>query len=500
MRARSLAFVALLALPALAGCVSQSVQPQGLVPGPLGGLLPPAQTLCHALANGTACNYIMTPQPERQGNEVTIAVSRKDPLNVVGGAKDYTPDSAGQCVWDGVYATHDGGKTWDAKNVPGSPWVLLSPNASSFAPNLLTQYWCLTDPSYAFGPDGTLYAGVMAYQGDPVTASKIGDGTLPTGGINDFAFNRVTQAIAISHDGGTTIDAITAVDSGTFPATFHDREWVAASRSGNVYDTWTTGALEGNLLYRSTDGGKSFQGPVFLDGLPQPLGDPNAPGGMYVATGPKDEVAVSGCSQQGPKVAVSTDGGQTFTPWTLVAKAEDKGMTAPFRAGMVCMLAMDDSDGPFSKSIYVVWSDTRNGDRDVYLSLSRDLGTTWSDAVRVNQGQDKADQFFPAIAVNPNGVVDVAFYDRQYSNNTLNDVSFTYSRDGGKTWAPESRVTERSSDPKYSHHQSGAVFIGDYMDIDSSVDCAWPVWVDTSVHPKADVMTSCVQRPGTVQP
>ena len=46
--------------------------------------------------------------------------------------------------------------------------------------------------------------------------------------------------------------------------------------------------------------------------------------------------------------------------------------------------------------------------------------------------------------------------------------------------------------------QNGNVFIGDYIDIDSSDACAWPVWVDTSLNQKADVMTSCVQRPGDV--
>jgi Neuraminidase (sialidase) len=157
---------------------------------------------------------------------------------------------------------------------------------------------------------------------------------------------------------------------------------------------------------------------------------------------------------------------------------------------------MDASDGPFSKSIYVVWSDTRNGDRDIYFTSSRDLGKTWAPATRINQDDSKADQFFPAISVSPHGVVDVAFYDRQYSNNTFNDLSFVTSADGGTTWAKEIRVTERSSDPQYSHHQNGNVFIGDYMDIDSSDACAWPVWVDTSLHQKADVMTTCVERAG----
>jgi hypothetical protein len=492
----ALVLVALLAAPALAGCLGPSTQPLARDLPALQALLAPAKPRCHvAEAAGPVCNYLMTVSPaERQGNEVTIAVNRKDPMNVVGGAKDYTPEYAGECVWDGVYDTRDGGATFEAHNVPGSPWQLLA-NPSAFEPNILSQYWCLTDPSYAFGPDGTFYAAVMAYQGDPVTGSKVGRGVVPPGGLNDWAFNRVTQAVAVSHDGGRTFDTITAVDSGSFPLNFHDREWIAVGRNNVVYDAWTTGFAEGNMLYRSRDEGKTFEGPVFLDG-PAGLTPDRTPGGLYVATGPGDEVAVSGCSGEGPMVAVSQDAGASFSAWMLAAKADDQGMDSAFRSGMVCMLAMDDSDGPFSKSMYLVWSDTRNGDRDIYLASSRDLGRTWSDAVKVSQDTSNADQFFPAVAVNPDGVVDVAYYDRQHSGNQLNDVSFTYSLDGGATWAPEVRVTERSSDPQYSHHQNGNVFIGDYMDIDSSAACAWPVWVDTSLAQKADVMTACLTRPG----
>src|SRR5439155_22885721 len=115
----------------------------------------------------------MTPTDRRQGNEVTIAVNPQDPRQVVGGAKDYFPTDAGQCVWDGVYVSHDGGKTaFHDRSFDGSPWRLQS-DPTSFKPNYASQYWCTTDPVAYYSADGkAFYYLLMAYQGDPVTASK----------------------------------------------------------------------------------------------------------------------------------------------------------------------------------------------------------------------------------------------------------------------------------------------------------------------------------------
>lgn len=487
----------------LAGCLApqEEVQQESI---PLPTLLPEARLACPQ----DVCNFLATIEPERQGNEVTIAVNPLDPNNVVAGAKDYFPRDAGQCVWDGVYHTKDGAR-FASDNIPGSPWRLIT-EPGSFEPNVLSQYWCATDPVVAFGPDGTLYYSILAYQGDPVTASKVGKDQLGTG-VNDFAFNRVSMAVAISRDGGASFDEIVVVDSGSFPVNFHDRQWIEVDqRSGNVYLAWTTIVVPGNMFYRSRDGGMTWDMPVLLNNPPTAL---HGPGGMYVATGPGGEVVVSGCGGDGPMLTVSTDEGSTFSGWELFAEGRDEGMEAEFRSGMVCMLAMDDSDGPYSGGLYMVWSDTRNGNRDIYFKAahvgeepgqSADTlrhGTAMSEPVRLNDDSGTADQFFPAISVNPNGVIDVVWYDRRNdAENRLLDIYHTYSLDGGATWSPNFRVTELSSDPVHSLHQGGFTFIGDYIDLDSSAECAWPVWVDTRAE-KADVMTACVKRPaGPVVP
>ena len=54
-------------------------------------------------------------------------------------------------------------------------------------------------------------------------------------------------------------------------------------------------------------------------------------------------------------------------------------------------------------------------------------------------------------------------------------------------------MTDVPTDPTKSHHQNGMVFIGDYIDIDSSDGAAHPVWVDTR-NGVADVFTATLLR------
>ena len=55
----------------------------------------------------------------RDNNEPTIAINPNDQLTMVAGSNDYnTPQSD---AWPGYYTTHDGGRTWTEKLIPGYP-------------------------------------------------------------------------------------------------------------------------------------------------------------------------------------------------------------------------------------------------------------------------------------------------------------------------------------------------------------------------------------------
>ena len=120
-------------------------------------------------------------------------------------------------------------------------------------------------------------------------------------------------------------------------------------------------------------------------------------------------------------------------------------------------------------------------------------GNTWTDPIRVNDDPDNstADQFFPWVAVSPLGDIHIVYYDkRDDPNNYLLDIYYTHSKNGtffDKNW----KITTNSSDPSYSYHQSGNVFIGDYIGIDASESNAYAIWTDTRKG-EADAYTAVI--------
>lgn len=491
-----------------AGCVTV---PQAADVDPLSTSPSGAALACFA----DVCNFEAT-TVNTEGNEVTIAVNPVDPLNIVAGAKDYSPWTAGDCVWDGIYVTKDGGKTWMNHHVPGSPHLLVAGNTSGWEATYASQFWCTTDPVVAFGPDGTCYYSLMAYQADPVTSSKTGEGVFPQGALNDWAFNRAAQVVAVSTDGCETFAYMTPIFDGTYPVNFHDKQWIEVGADGTVHVAWLSFFVPGNQYFRSTDQGRTWEGPIVLGTWAESLSGVDAPGApagqgtiITVGNGGKD-VYVSWNAGAGIFVATSHDGGASFEEAKLAVETQDEGMEADYRSGGMPFIvagvapatpsrdqghgADDNESSPYHGYVYLAWQDTRDGDRDIFVATSEDGGATWLEPVKVSDAPAGTDQFFPAMSVGPDGILDVVFYDRRDDPDaTLLHLYYTFSADGGKTWSANARVTDVATDPANSHHQNGMVFIGDYIDMDSSLGAAHPVWVDTR-HGVADVFTATLLR------
>jgi hypothetical protein len=476
--------------------------------------------------DGNRCNQEMTPDDGRQGNEVTIAVNPTNPKNIVGGAKDYYPPDAGECVWDGVYVTHDGGATtYEDRSFDGSPWRLLQ-DPSSFRPNYASQFWCTTDPVAYFNTAGTFYYLLMAYQADRVTGSKTCENVCPLGALNDWAFNRATQIVAVSDDGGDTFHTFTPVLEGTFPVNFHDKGWIAASYDGTIHVMWLSVVAGGNLYFRSTDGGQTY--PVTDMEVLATFGL-GAGQGSFVEVGTKDEVYAIWTAGGSVVMRRSLDKGATWDEARDVIDITSRNMPGlsprdRVRGGFPALASDRFADSPYADNLYVAWTDGRYGDAtDILFSASTDKGETWSEPIVLNDDflpNGTVDpnnwQFFATVSVSPLGVIDVSWVDtRETGRGVLLpdnggtpglvgqdhhklDQYHTYSLDGGKTWSKNFRVRDIEDngwDPQFCHHQNGMIFIGDYNDIDSSYGAAHPVWPDTRSGDHCDVYTAIVQRP-----
>ncbi|MGH9159578.1 MAG: sialidase family protein [Vicinamibacteraceae bacterium] len=105
-----------------------------------------------------------------------------------------------------------------------------------------------------------------------------------------------------------------------------------------------------------------------------------------------------------------------------------------------------------------MWSDTRDvvppdtprGGMNILFASSDDGGRTWTEPIVVNDDHPSPDapppkHFQPTLAVNRDGVVGVAWYDRRDAADNLGwSVRFTSSLDGGQTFLPSVVVAERA--------------------------------------------------------
>jgi len=214
----------------------------------------------------------------------------------------------------------------------------------------------------------------------------------------------------------------------------------ASPHRGNLYMAWIEWQLEQSIILftRSTDGGQTWAPPMRIStkaGLPRddngavvgPIGTIAPDGTMYVVWNEGFNITL----------AVSTDGGRSFAPSHPVFD-----VAAPYFGGAVSIPGVSRAMGfpqvgvdPKNGTLYVVWSDFRNGDVDVFISRSTDRGATWTPAQRVSDDpvHDGADQFLQWMAVDPgDGSVNVQFYDRRDDPaNMLTRVTLARSTDGG---------------------------------------------------------------------
>jgi BNR repeat protein len=136
---------------------------------------------------------------------------------------------------------------------------------------------------------------------------------------------------------------------------------------------------DGELFaFRSTDGGKSWQGPATVNDEPAAA----AEGLHAMAVGPKGELCCVWLDFRvgGPKgvaASMSSDRGATWSKNVLVYQSPD---------GPVCPCCHPSVTFDGKGGLYVMWRNSLAGNRDMYVCKSTDGGKTFGEAAKLGQG------------------------------------------------------------------------------------------------------------------
>jgi hypothetical protein len=284
-------------------------------------------------------------------------------------------------------------------------------------------------------------------------------------------------------DGGRSFDAPVAV-TGMGSA---DRPWVAVEprRPWTVHVAWAEGDESSlgttDLRYASsTDGGRTFEAPRALAVDREGLGNP------IVACGPAGGVCInysrgSGAQEHEPDAPVrvcvisSRDGGRIFSsPTTLGSGVNLIGFTNGI-AGSSSLPAL--AADPRSGLICSAFSTHRAGaDRaGILLSVSRDGGRSWSRAGLVTPA-DRAIYFEPELAIDSAGRIGLMAYSMERD---LVSVVLMVSDPGSSRFGPPITISGRPFAPNVVADSRGRWWLGDYQALAAASDGFHALWSDT---------------------
>jgi len=455
-----------------------------------------------------AGNVLIDCDGEVPHNETTIAVNPVNPNHAVGGYHSYQLLPRGATLLAHVIGTtsvtFDGGQTWREVVPP------------------ITPYQFTGDPAVAFDSTGRVYF------------ANIADHEGPGG-----SFTAPSVIVTTSDDGGvsysnpvTVARGQTAVNRGADPLTvFQDKEYIAADPYAaspyrdRVYVTWTsfeerfvgsTPFARSPIRVSFSDDGQRWSSPREISGFnpacavqfgggPATECDENQDSVPAIAPTGKVYVAFENFNTPAENQYMVVSSGNGGSSWGAPVRVDAvfdinypvniSGRSTltgcQFRVNAAGNIAADPSD-PTGNTVYLVWADNRNGtvsatNTDVRLARSSDGGVTWT--VHVIDGSPN-DQFYPWVAVAPDGRVDVGYMDRSYSSGqTVCKYGFTLTRLtfdalGNITASVRQRVDTGLSHADQSRWFSGltsgnGLFIGDYNAVAVGADGrTWSLWTD----------------------
>ncbi len=266
-----------------------------------------------------------------------------------------------------------------------------------------------------------------------------------------------------------------------------DKEWAVVDPSNNAihtcwtqFDAYNSTAPQdsSNIMFSSSsDGGLTWSSATRINTKAGDCVDmDNTVEGAVPAVGPNGEIYVSWAGPLGLIFTKSTDGGNTWPATNQVIGdmpgGWDFAVPGIYRANGLPVTCCDLSSGPNRGTIYINWSDQRNGeyDTDVWIIKSTDGGTSWSAPKRINDDPAGRQQFFTWMTIDQvTGYIYTVFYDRRNYTSNLTDVYMAVSKDGGETFA-NIKVSETPFNP------DPAIFFGDYTNISAHNNIVRPIW------------------------
>ncbi|HEV2863375.1 MAG TPA: sialidase family protein [Pyrinomonadaceae bacterium] len=386
--------------------------------------------------------------PDHPLVEPYLAVNPKDPNNMLAAAMVVTkPDmSSLDCA---AFTTFDGGRTWRRYDFglrnAGDAWV-------------------------AYLPDGTAVLSILEITEKDETPLLIFRST--DGGRT---WPDKPTSLGNGHDHPTLlVDGTSERFTGSLYAV-----------AGRAWKNSSGKSRSAIFVSRSADGGVSFQEPihVILSNLayeahtPALLTDGTllVPFADHRRRGDRRRL-----ERQRDWLIVSSDGGKTFTEPLLISES------CSGAGGWSSVVAA--AGGPFRERVYHLCA--ANQFAGIQVRHSDDRGEKWSDAIRVDRpGNFEPYTRTPAMAVNSDGVVGVAWYDGRNDPSPIKgvfrcqDIYFTASLDGGETFLPEVKVSAKRSCPAGPRNvQTASRFPagGEYMGMVATPDGAFHIlWSDS---------------------
>ncbi|MBK9733513.1 MAG: T9SS type A sorting domain-containing protein [Saprospiraceae bacterium] len=368
-------------------------------------------------------------------NEPSITMDPKNPANLIAGSN-----------LNNIYISKDTGRTW-------------------VEDNLTSSYGVWGDPVIAVDTAGHFY---YFHLSNPQNGSW----------IDRIVCQKTTDIGDFWSDGSY---------AGLNGSKDQDKHWVVVDpQNNNIYMTWTQFDDYGSTLQtdsshimfsKSLDAGLTWSAAKRIDTKGgNCLDEDDTVEGAVPAVGTNGEIYVSWAGPQGIVFNKSYDQGMTWLPKEIsvddMPSGWDYSIPGIFRANGLPVTKCDLSAGPNRGTIYINWSDQRNGatNTDIWISKSIDQGLNWTLPIKVNGDNTNRHQFFTWMTIDQtSGFIYILFYDRRNYSDTQTDVYLAISKDGAQTFE-NIKVSESPFIP------DAGIFFGDYTNITASNGIVRPIW------------------------